>query len=373
LGIKRSLLELGVTAVRMVSRFRKPKEPLSILVLRNNDLGDLVAITPLFQVLRSAFPDARIVAAVCSWAKDILKNNPYISEVIDCNAPWHNHNAEGKSLLRPLRYIYRSPEMVPLKAENFDACIDVVGSPFGSLFMMKLGIPIRVGRKGYAGGHTGATVYLENTFTTSVSRGVVEAVRLLKSDADIDVDLKPQLFLDDLEIEEANQMWTEMLDGNCHRRVRIAVAPGAGFPEKAWPAAQFAELVGRLSKDSCGCVLGATADFAVGEMVTRGANYWSNLCGMTTLRRSMAIVSLADLVICPSTFLMHLASAFNKPCIVILTRAMDPRIHKFAWEIEGIHHQLFPSDGNAHVQVTDVEDLAKLLLEPSSKQTLTLK
>src|SRR6202035_3183521 len=162
----------------MVSRFRQPKEPLSILVLRNNDLGDLVTVTPLFQVLRSAFPEAHIVAAVCSWAKDILKNNPYISEVIDCNAPWHNHRAGSKSLIRPLKYIFQSPEMKRLQSENFDVCIDVVGSQFGSLLMMKLGIPIRVGRKGYAGGHTGATLYLDNTFTTSVSRGIVEAVRL---------------------------------------------------------------------------------------------------------------------------------------------------------------------------------------------------
>lgn len=87
MGIKRSLLEISVTAMRMVHRYRKAKAPLSILVLRNNDLGDVVTVTPLFQALRSAFPDSRIVAAVGSWAREILSNNPYVSEVVECNAP----------------------------------------------------------------------------------------------------------------------------------------------------------------------------------------------------------------------------------------------------------------------------------------------
>jgi heptosyltransferase-2 len=73
--------------MRKVSRFPEARKLRSILVLRNNDLGDLVVVTPLFQALRAALPDARIVVAVAPSAKHILKNNPYISEVVECNDP----------------------------------------------------------------------------------------------------------------------------------------------------------------------------------------------------------------------------------------------------------------------------------------------
>ena len=52
-------LEVCVTAMRVAYRVPEARELRSILVLRNNDRGDLVAVTPLFQALRVAFPDAR--------------------------------------------------------------------------------------------------------------------------------------------------------------------------------------------------------------------------------------------------------------------------------------------------------------------------
>jgi heptosyltransferase-2 len=355
----------------MVSRFPEAKEPRSILVLRNNDLGDLVIVTPLFQALRAAFPNARIVVAVGPWAKDILKNNPYISEVVECNAPWNNHHAGPRSLVRPLKYIFSSPEMARFKAENFDACIDVVGSIFGSMFMIKLGIPTRVGRKGYGGGHTGATAFLENTFTTSVSEGAVSYVRLLKQDAKVNFDLRPQLFLDGAEIEEAEKVWKHVEGADNNQRPRIVVAPAAGIPEKQWPTAMFADLVRRLAKETCGCVLGSPDNFEMGESIVQQLDGWSNRCGRASIRQSMAIISMADLVICPPTFSMHLAAAFNKPCVLILPAYFDPKEHAFYWEIKGVHHQLFPRNGEKHVQVVDVENMATSLLRSLREKEVT--
>jgi ADP-heptose:LPS heptosyltransferase len=79
----------------------------------------------------------------------------------------------------------------------------------------------------------------------------------------------------------------------------------------------------------------------------------------------MALVSLADLVVCPSTLMMHLASAFNKPCVVILTRALDQKVHRYFWELEGLHYQLYPAGDEEHVRVAAVEDLARQLLKTS--------
>jgi len=266
-------------------------------------------------------------------------------------------------LTKALKYIFGSPEVTRLRSYKFHVGIDVLGSPFGSMLLMHLNIPIRLGRKGYAGGHSGATAYLENTTTTSVAKGVLEFARLLKKDAEIDSDTKPQLYLSLPEIEEAKKVWLEIEETAGKGRPRIVVAPGAGVPDKQWPVARFAELIGRLSKETCGCVLGSSEDRQLGEAIARDVEGWSNRCGKVSIRQSMALISLADLVICHSSFVMHLASAFSRPAVVILTRALDSKIHAYFWEVEGSHYQLYPSGKDHHVSVAAVEEQTRVLLK----------
>ena len=65
-------------------------KPESVFVLRNNDLGDVLLVTPLLCGLRKAFPQARIFVGVGDWANELLAGNPDIDEVLPTNAPWHN-------------------------------------------------------------------------------------------------------------------------------------------------------------------------------------------------------------------------------------------------------------------------------------------
>ena len=62
----------------------------NFFVLRNNDLGDVLVATPLLKGLKKAFPDSRVSIGVGDWAMPLLENNPYVDEIIPCNAPWHN-------------------------------------------------------------------------------------------------------------------------------------------------------------------------------------------------------------------------------------------------------------------------------------------
>ncbi|KAA6465389.1 glycosyltransferase family 9 protein [Acidobacteria bacterium AB60] len=355
MGIRRNLLDFSVALMRAAYPMRRATKPVKIFVLRNNDLGDVAVITPLFQALKNQFPDAQIVVGVCTASKDILKHNPYVSEVADCNAPWHNHRSPGKSLTAALGYIFRSPEVKKLQTYKFDIGIDVLGSPFGSILMMRLRIPIRLGRKGYAGGHTGATAYLENTTTESVAKGVLGFASLLSPNAKLESDTKPQLFLSPDEVEKARHTWQEM-GWNCGKSgPRIVFAPGAGVPAKQWPAEHFAALAKRLSPQFCGCILGSREDYEAGELIREASREWTNKCGSVTIRDSMALISLADLLVCNSSFVMHVASGFNKPSVVVLTRILDPTIHRFFWEVEGLHHALYPEGDASHVSVDAVE------------------
>src|SRR4051794_32832229 len=82
-----------------------------IFVLRNNDIGDLLVITPLFEALRRRFPDAWIAAGVGSWNRQVLEHNLHLDQLIEVNGPWHNkvsprrpHNSV-RGFIDSLRYI----------------------------------------------------------------------------------------------------------------------------------------------------------------------------------------------------------------------------------------------------------------------------
>ena len=54
---------------------------LSILVVRRDNIGDLVCATPLIRALRARFPAARIDALVNSYNRSVLANNPDVDNV----------------------------------------------------------------------------------------------------------------------------------------------------------------------------------------------------------------------------------------------------------------------------------------------------
>lgn len=373
MGVKRSLLEAAVWTMRRLWPVRRRRAVRSIFVLRNNDLGDVVVVTPLFEALRRAYPEAYIVAGVLNGARPILEANPYLDEVVVCTAPWSHHRAGRKNLPRALGYIFFSREARRLAAERFDVGIDVVGSTLGSLLLLRLGCPVRLGRKGYAGGHTGATAYLENFASTSVARNAIDFVRLLKPDADDAIAAKPQLYLSEAEREEAERFWRVYETSAGSRRSRVIYAPGAGIPQKQWPIERFANLARRLEGEVQACVLGSAGDAVLGEAIAKGVTQVRNRCGTATIRQSMALIATADLVLCHSSFVMHIAAAFDKPTVLLLTRLFDPEKHRALWEVEGLHHALYPRANEMQVQVDEVETQARQLLGlpvPQLQETL---
>nr|MBC8491798.1 glycosyltransferase family 9 protein [Candidatus Neomarinimicrobiota bacterium] len=56
--------------------------PQKILIIRLSSLGDIVFLTPIFKVLRSKFPDARIDFLTKVEFQPLLQHNPFISNVL---------------------------------------------------------------------------------------------------------------------------------------------------------------------------------------------------------------------------------------------------------------------------------------------------
>lgn len=301
MGWKRGSLEFvtglcGFAAPRMVE---PPRNPRSIFVLRNNNIGDLLVVTPLFEALKQTFPQAKIIAGVGSWNFDVLKNNPFVDEILPVNAPWHNQQTGRQGLIPVLRYIGFSDEVNDLRHRCCDIGIDVLGSAFGSLLLMRCGIPFRLGVRGYAGGHSAAARCVIYNEREHIGRSALRFAEMLGATSL--PENRPQIFLDSQPAATGS----------------IVIAPGGGFAEKCWPLENYAELV-RLLAGRKIIVIGGENDRPAAAKLAAANGGVEDATGKLSLRETFGVIAASALVICNSSMAMHVAAAFRKPCLVLL-------------------------------------------------------
>lgn len=89
------------------------------LIVRRDNIGDLVCTTPMFSALRERFPNAMICALVNSYNAPVLHHNPHIDRVFVYTKA--KHRAAGESLLS--LYSQRLRMLWNLRRARFDYVI----------------------------------------------------------------------------------------------------------------------------------------------------------------------------------------------------------------------------------------------------------
>ena len=102
--------------------------PKHILVARTDKIGDLLLSLPVFQVLKEAFPDARLTALVSPYAKDIVQGHPAVDGVELLDKDESPFTLAGR-----------------FKAINPDVFIALYPRPLQALAAWRAGIPLRIG------------------------------------------------------------------------------------------------------------------------------------------------------------------------------------------------------------------------------------
>jgi len=89
---------------------------LRILVIRRDNIGDLVCTTPLLAALRARHPDAHIAALVNSYNAGVLEGNPDVDAIHSYTKL--KHRGEGESWWSVLVHRYRM--IAALRRAGFD-------------------------------------------------------------------------------------------------------------------------------------------------------------------------------------------------------------------------------------------------------------
>lgn len=91
---------------------------MKILIIRRDNIGDLICTTPLFEALRRQYPEATIAALVNSYNQPAIQGNPHLDAIFAYTKGKH---AEGEAVWQA--YLRRASLLWQLRRMRFDYVI----------------------------------------------------------------------------------------------------------------------------------------------------------------------------------------------------------------------------------------------------------
>ena len=315
---------------------------MKILVVRRDNIGDLVCTTPLISALRRRHPDAWIGALVNSYNAPVLQNNPDLDEVIAYTKL--KHLEEGDRALAALGR--RLGALWRLRRSGLDLVI--LATPDASAKLLRIARLLKPARiAGFSDGSVAGLDYAVSTASLA-GRHEVERVYALAPLLTLDRDPPPlRMVPDAAQVEKAAEAFPRGAR-------RIAVHISARRPLQRWPAASYVALIRRLrAEHDAGILLlwspgpaddpkhPGDDDKARAILDQAGS---TGVAGYATRRLEELIGALAasDAVICSDGGAMHVAAALGKPIVCFFGDSPVDRWHP--WGVP--HRVLRPAAGS---------------------------
>jgi ADP-heptose:LPS heptosyltransferase len=285
---------------------------MKILVIRRDNIGDLVCTTPLLRALRLRFPEAWIGALTNSYNAPVLQNNPDLDELFAYRKA--KHRAPGESALAV--YLETAALLWHLRRLRIDDVI--LAAPGAQPSAQRLAR--LVGPRRILGGRDSAAAHeVEKVFAVLGAYGIGGPPPACTVNPDA----------------AAAAALQAGLPATWRARRLIGVHISARKPSQRWPAQRFASLI-RSLHDRCDAAFllfwsPGAADNRLHPGDDDKAQQIQAACrdlpllAMPTDRLGdlVAGLSLADHVICSDGGAMHIAAGLGKP-IVCLFGQSDP-------------------------------------------------
>ncbi|MFH1279158.1 MAG: glycosyltransferase [Candidatus Eisenbacteria bacterium] len=278
----------------MFDRNPRPVEAKTVAVIRTDRIGDLILSTPLFQAIKEASPECRVVAVVSAYALPVLEGNRSVDEAI----PWHPKGTAAD-----------------LRERRVDAAIVLNPSWASSGAARRADVPYRTGplsrpssfvhlnrgvrqRRSRAGSHQSE---LDAAFAPLVTGGRASGTPL------------PTLTIG--EEEKRAGLETLRASGAPEGKSLAGLHPGSGDSSLRWPEDRYVEVGRRLVRAGWGvAVTGGAAEARltrrVAEAIGEGA---FDAGGDRPLRLFFGMLASLDLFVAPSTGPLHAAAALGVP------------------------------------------------------------
>jgi lipopolysaccharide heptosyltransferase II len=296
-----------------------------VLIVRLDNLGDVLVTTPAIHAVRQALPDAEITLLASPVGAQAGRLNPDIDDVIEYQSPWMDPWRE-----LPLEPAREQAMIARLGEGRFDGAIIFTSfrqSPLPSAYLCYLAnIPLRVAASIDGPGSLLTTRHKHpERMMHEVERGL-DLVGALEMGTD---DTRLRLVVPDDARDEALAAFAlRRIDRS---RPLIVVHPGCSMPARTYSWERFADVTQQLVEQEAATVVltGVERERELTERVRgkvegiAGESVFS-LAGDLSFPGLCAIIEMADLTITNNTGPMHVSAAVGTPVVALFALTNPP-------------------------------------------------
>jgi ADP-heptose:LPS heptosyltransferase len=336
---------------------------LRILVVRRDNIGDLVCATPMLAALRERYPDAHIAALVNSYNAGVLSGNPAVDAVhaytklkhLDRGQTWLGAILARLTLHRALRR--PAFDYVILGKSGFDR--------YGLAFARRIR-PRRI--IGFAPADEPAAKAITVPVPPAPYNELHEVEVMMRLAAVLDVRAPPgPLRVYPAAAAVANWKARHPQLGRKERRRWVALHISAREPGRLWPTENWVQLASILAKEhGAGVVLlwspGAAdnprhpGDDDKAAAIASALEGESLVAARTErLEDLVAVLSLCDAFIGADGGALHIAAGLGLPMVALFENNPYKKKHWYPWKVP--HQMVCPATRDiADIAVADVAD-----------------
>jgi ADP-heptose:LPS heptosyltransferase len=273
---------------------RKPNsaEPKRIVIIRKDEIGDVILSIPLYEALKKRFPQSKISVIIGATAAQLLRNNPYIDKIIEFNT--------SKSPISNFRNLIHI-----LKSGKFDLGIDPKGSIVNIMAMWQAKIARRISYYNVSGGKPFLTDAIE--YSDQVSE--IDATFNLVKHLGVKKIAIPKIYLTEKEENQADKFIKENLP---KKYICIYATPSKRYKE--WPLQRWRQLCEAFPEERFVFVGSRHDRFSLSPILGKIRNAFFVEIDLRTLSR---IFQKAKAIVAVDGGPMHLAWISNPKTIAL--------------------------------------------------------
>src|SRR5579885_1813124 len=318
------------------------REVQRLLIVRLDNLGDVLVTTPAFHAVKESLPAAEITLLASPVGAQAGRLNPDLADVVVYQAPWMDPWCE-----LPQDSEREQRAIAARRARQFDGAIIFTSfrqSPLPAAYLCYLAdVPLRLGATYDGAGSLLTTRHKHpERMMHEVERGLdlVGAIGVPAPSDPRGLDLVLSV------PEGARDRAIELLvaRGATQERPLVALHPGCSMPARTYPWEKYVEVIDRLVDrlDATVLLTGAAGERdllgRIHDCLEPRARRATIMFGGLTFAVFCALIELADLVVTNNTGPMHLAAALKTP-VVSLFALTNPPEQWGPWRVP--HRQLY--------------------------------
>lgn len=284
-----------------------------IVVVRLDNVGDLVLLGPSLRAIRQALPQAQVTLMASPAGSQVEPLLPWVDEVLVHRAVWQDLSGQiPQDGGRELALVEQ------LRSGRYDAAIIFTSfsqSPYPPAYVCLLaGIPLRLGQSKEFGG-TLLTQWVrplpDDTHQAERNLFLLESAGFPVHNRDLELVVPGPVQ------QGADQLLYQL--GVEPNRPFVVLAPGASCAARRYGLERFA-TVARLLADEIELpivVVGSEREKELVRPILAADKRIISLVGLTTVPGLAAVIRRSALLIGNDSGPMHMADAFNRPMVIL--------------------------------------------------------